>query len=49
MITNGISETLNLNLASDPLDVHTFDKLDALLMQFYSTNLNKQSDEAPEN
>ena len=32
MITNGISETLRLNIASDPLDVNAFEKIDALLM-----------------
>ena len=49
MITNGISETLRLNIASDPLDVNAFEKIDALLMQFYNQNLNPQGADEPAN
>ena len=44
MINTGISETLRLNIANDPLDVNTFEKVDAVLMQFYNQNLNAQGD-----
>ena len=46
MITSGISETLKHNMANDALDVNNFEKIDALLMQFYNQNLNLVNDEA---
>lgn len=38
-MVGGISETLKMNMASDPLSPQSFDKMDAILMQFYRQNL----------
>ena len=38
-MVGGISETLKMNMGSDPLNAQSFDKIDAILMQFYRQNL----------
>ena len=45
MISNAISETLKMNMANDPLDVQSWEKIDTILMQFYNQNLYKGTDE----
>ena len=39
MISTAISETLKMNLGNDALDLDAFQKIDALLLQFYEQNL----------
>ena len=39
MITNELTETLRVNLGSDPLTLDAFRKIDGCLLQFFDRNL----------
>ena len=48
MISTAISETLKMNLGNDALDLEAFQKIDALLLQFYEQNLQTAADTTEE-